>query len=347
MKITSRIQKAINLAAEKHKGQMRKSNNVPYISHPFAVMVILSRYTDDEDVFIAGLLHDVLEDVKNYRFDDLRNDFGERVAGIVKEVSEDKDPNIKTNKKATWKKRKDGYLSHLKKATREAMLVCAADKIHNLKSITEEYREHGDSLWKHFNASANEELWFYKGVLKILRKGLSDSAIVAELEEAYRETERALGLGDKPFIGFIMNKKDHMFYVYLINPSDINYTRIVELTGAYCGDMDGLLESNKIVKEFEELHPKSSLLIDKSDWGELDFVIWYDLDLYRKGSTEENERVLFQLPKYGMGYDSKIENLPIIRKKGLRINLDDRNDNESIEKKVKHMNMEGGYREFS
>jgi len=189
MKLTPKIQKAINKASILHDGQRRKGNNLPYIVHPFSVAFILSIYTDDEDIIAAGLLHDVLEDVKGYYFKDLKKDFGSRISKIVKEISEDKDPNIKEDKKATWQTRKEKYLSHLKNASYEAMMVCCADKIHNLHSLIEAYKEQGDELWKKFNASLDKKLWFYEEILRILKEKL-DNEIVKDFEKVYLKAKK-------------------------------------------------------------------------------------------------------------------------------------------------------------
>lgn len=191
MELTQKIQKAINIAAEKHLGQIRKADGFPYITHPFTVAVLLSDYTNDEDVICAGLLHDVLEDVKGYKFADLEKDFGWRIARIVQEVSEDKDPDVETNQKATWKKRKLGYLKHLEKASNEAMLVCAADKIHNLLSMVISYELQGGKMWKQFNASPKESMWFHKECLGIIRKSL-DGKIAKHFGYAYVLAERLI-----------------------------------------------------------------------------------------------------------------------------------------------------------
>jgi len=102
---------------------------VPYIVHPVEVAMILDKYTDDEDVICAGLLHDVLEDVVGYSRANLAQEFGERVAQIVQEVSEDKDPNVPEDAKATWRERKEKYLAGLRQDSEEAILVCAAEKM--------------------------------------------------------------------------------------------------------------------------------------------------------------------------------------------------------------------------
>ncbi len=189
MILTPKIQKAINEAAALHSKQVRKGVAVPYIVHPFSVAVILSNYTDDEDVIAAGLLHDTLEDVPEYKYEDLEKGFGARVAEIVKGVTEEK--YISENKKATWHERKLEYLENLKHDSKEAMLVCAADKIHNLNSMADGVEAMGDKYWEVFNASSGDKLWFYEEVFKILQERL-DSPIVKELELSIGKVKKIL-----------------------------------------------------------------------------------------------------------------------------------------------------------
>lgn len=186
MKLTPKIQQAINLAAEKHLGQKRKSSESPYIIHPFSVAFIVSGFTKDEDIVAAALLHDVLEDSKNYGHKDMKKDFGARVAKIVKEVSEERNPNGIKNKKQSWKLRKKRGLNKLKRASQEAMIISAADKIHNIGSIVKSYNKHGENLWKIFNASPERKFWYYGEAVNILRKRLKNK-IVKELERTYKE----------------------------------------------------------------------------------------------------------------------------------------------------------------
>ena len=152
--------------------------------------MILSDYIDDEDIIVAGLLHDVLEDVPNYYGNDMKKEFGEKVYKIVKEVSEDKDPNNKgENKKVTWQKRKGDYLATLKNDSFEAMMVCCADKIHNLLSLIEAYKEQGDDLWNKFNAPKDKQMWFYEEILNVLKDRLNND-IVKELDRIYSEAKK-------------------------------------------------------------------------------------------------------------------------------------------------------------
>ena len=69
------VDKAINFAAMAHNGQTRKSTSIPYISHPFAVGMLLQQMKCAEEVIAAGILHDTLEDT-NTTFEDLAQHLG-------------------------------------------------------------------------------------------------------------------------------------------------------------------------------------------------------------------------------------------------------------------------------
>ena len=60
--MTSRLEAAFRWAAECHEGQTRKGSRTPYVEHVAAVALVVDRAGFDEDVVIAGLLHDVVED---------------------------------------------------------------------------------------------------------------------------------------------------------------------------------------------------------------------------------------------------------------------------------------------
>src|SRR3989338_266608 len=192
MQLTPKIQYAINRAAELHNGQMRKVSKSPFFTHPFSVAVILSSYTKDEDVIVAGLLHDVLEDVPKYTYGHMKKEFGERIANIVRGVTEEKSPRTKRTAKETWMERKETYLKKLRKDSHEAMMISAADKMHNLRSMMDEYKKSGGKIWAKFNAPEERKLWFYGEVVSVLKERL-DNPIVKELEEAYEDAEKLFG----------------------------------------------------------------------------------------------------------------------------------------------------------
>lgn len=193
MKISPKLHHAIAKASVLHFDQKRKGDGSPYIMHPFSVAFILSNYTDDEDVIIAGLLHDVLEDVSKDKYgeEQMKQEFGERVYSIVKEVTEDMDPEGGQKNRQTWLARKNKYIENLKNDSYEGLMVAAADKIHNLLSMTEIYKCQGDEIWCYFNAPDNKKLWFYEEVLKVLKERL-DNPIVQELENTYNKAVKIL-----------------------------------------------------------------------------------------------------------------------------------------------------------
>jgi len=173
---TNRLDSAIRRAAWAHEQQHqhRRDTDIPYIIHPFGVLLIASNYTDDEDTLIACLLHDVLEDVDNdiYNAFDMGLEFGEIVVSIVKDVT--KDENI-----IDWRGQSNAYLDNLtSKACSAAIIVCAADKMHNLQSTLIDYEVYGDDIWERFSTkNAADQLWWYESVLGVVNKRSDDQKL--------------------------------------------------------------------------------------------------------------------------------------------------------------------------
>ena len=181
MHLTPRLEKAIKKASILHRNQERKRDGTPYISHLFSVAFILLNYTDDEDIIIGGILHDTIEDT-DYTVEELEKDFGPKIKEIVLGVTEDK--SIKD-----WEERKVKYRENLKTAGYESLMVCAADKIHNLMSLKETFEISGDDLWKSFEAPSPEKYFeHHEAVLKILKEKLNNP-IVQKLEEQFKSTK--------------------------------------------------------------------------------------------------------------------------------------------------------------
>ena len=166
---TDKINLALKIAAKAHSGQYRKGTNIPYISHPVAVGMIIGQYTNDETTIVAGILHDILEDVNPaiYSEADMRRDFGDEITDIVKDVSE---PKTAGQPKLPWKERKESYLKRLGNSYYiEAYIVAVADKIHNLTDILKDYDQFGDEIWHRFNTSEQDILWYYREVFYLIK----------------------------------------------------------------------------------------------------------------------------------------------------------------------------------
>ena len=195
MTLTPKIQKAINLAARLHRDHTRIGLNLPYIVHPYSVACLVSEYSDDENLICAALLHDVLEDVEGYDFKELSRDFGNQVAELVKEVTEDRtDLEESWTLRDSWKKRKAAYLKNLRSASKEALLICAADTTHNLQSLKETYLLNNKKAIKNFQASVEDKVVFYGKVAAIIANRLK-SGIVVKLKVAHQEMHDILAEG--------------------------------------------------------------------------------------------------------------------------------------------------------
>jgi (p)ppGpp synthase/HD superfamily hydrolase len=183
-----RLQRAFRYAAEKHAGQTRKQTAVPYLSHLMAVASLVLEAGGDEDMAMAALLHDVVEDCGGMpRLREVRKQFGPRVAKIVEGCTDSF-----VEPKPEWLERKKKYLREVKHADAETRLVSAADKLHNVRTILADYRQDGESVWKRFSGKKEGTLWYYRALSDEYRRR-DPNRITRELEIAVTELERAVG----------------------------------------------------------------------------------------------------------------------------------------------------------
>lgn len=178
-----RIEQALRAATILHKDQVRKgAAPIPYVSHLFAVLMIASDYTKDEDVLIACLLHDTLEDT-DYTAQELEDDFGGVVRILVETVSEPKTPEFK---KLPWRDQKAHYIKNIRDAEENTFIVVASDKIHNMRAIVEEYYDDHVRFMADFNGSLDERLVVYENIRDLLNKKLRND-IVEEFNHVFEE----------------------------------------------------------------------------------------------------------------------------------------------------------------
>ncbi len=158
IKLGPRFLRALSFAAEKHAGQTRKASTIPYIAHLMGVASLVLEAGGDEDLAIAALLHDVVEDCGGApMLKEVRRRFGVRVAKVV-----DGCTDADTDPKPPWWERKELYIRHLRRADADTRLVSAADKLNNVRSILADYRQVGESVWSRFNGGREGTLWYYR-----------------------------------------------------------------------------------------------------------------------------------------------------------------------------------------
>ncbi len=152
------IDRAITLAVKAHHHQKRKSEDLPFIAHPFAVGIILSRVGCPEEVIAAGILHDTVEDTQ-VTLDDIRRQFGSRIACMVEGASE-------PDKSLPWEERKAHTVESLKTAPLEVKVVVCADKLHNVKTIAGARKRIGERVWDRFRRGREQQEWYYRSMVE-------------------------------------------------------------------------------------------------------------------------------------------------------------------------------------
>lgn len=127
--VSQKLTRALLFAAKKHTDQRRKGERAePYVNHLIEVADLVAQFTDDRDadVLCAAVLHDTIEDT-NTKYEELVKEFGQNVADIVQECTDDK-----SLPKAERKRLQVEHAPHKSDA---AKLVKTADKISNLRAI--------------------------------------------------------------------------------------------------------------------------------------------------------------------------------------------------------------------
>jgi (p)ppGpp synthase/HD superfamily hydrolase len=120
---------ALAFAADRHAGQTRDGDDVPFVVHPVEVACLLHEAGYSDEVVAAGVLHEVLEDTDVER-PELASRFGERVAGLVAAVSDD--PSIEDEAE-----RKAALRQQVAASGEEAGVIFAADKVSKARELRE------------------------------------------------------------------------------------------------------------------------------------------------------------------------------------------------------------------
>src|SRR5882724_9454492 len=179
---SEQIQKAIRFSTKTHEvyqKQKRKGKDIPYITHPLIVGLILSRAGASEDVIVAGILHDTIEDSvaeKKVTVAMVEERFGPAVAQMVSDVTEHE-------KSLPWDVRKQQALEHIPDFSHDSLLVKAADVISNVSDLIQDIAEKGDSIFESFNGPKENTISRYLGVIRAVRSKWPESPLVADLNK--------------------------------------------------------------------------------------------------------------------------------------------------------------------
>jgi (p)ppGpp synthase/HD superfamily hydrolase len=187
--LSRRFTEAIEYARQHHT-EFRKGTDIPYMAHLLGVAALVmgeagGRVLVTEDMVLAALLHDVVEDHGGMtRLHEVEQRFGANVARTVEGLSDSFAEN--QHPKDEWKKRKSEYIERLRHEPDDVLLISAADKLYNAKAILDDFKDIGEAIWKRFNRGADQQLWYFDELVAVylLRPR---NRIVNELERVVGE----------------------------------------------------------------------------------------------------------------------------------------------------------------
>lgn len=171
---------AFSLASELHAGQLRKGTTIPYLSHLMSVSALVIEDGGTQTEAAGALLHDAAEDQGGWEtLNMIVERCGPEVAALVEECS---DSLLDAGeKKAPWRERKLAMIASMPTKSRGALLIIAADKLHNTRSTAIDLTLVGPSVWDRFKTGSEGFLWYHESLVVELKKLIPTSRSVAQL----------------------------------------------------------------------------------------------------------------------------------------------------------------------
>lgn len=189
------INHAFAFAAKHHDQQVRKGTKLPYLTHPANVAVILTRYGQDDQTVVAGILHDVVEDCvrDGYTQQMLERRIGEKFGSDVLEtvLAVTYRRQDESGVELSGAEKKSDYLERLAGASERARWVCAADKLHNASSILIDLDRtmESETIWNRFGGGRQATVAWYRDVYDRLHEVDFRGEIMEELGRVTAELE--------------------------------------------------------------------------------------------------------------------------------------------------------------
>ena len=196
--LTRHFTEAIDYARQVHVG-FRKGTQVPYMAHLLGVASLVlgetghvAPITVTEDMVIAALLHDAVEDEGGLpRLRDIEAKFGPEVAKIVEGCSDSFEEDA--SRKQEWEVRKASYIERLRHEPFSTLLVSAADKLYNARAMLEDYRETGPKVWERFKRGGEQQLWYFRELIRVYDERCATWGVVKKLKETVTQLAEVSG----------------------------------------------------------------------------------------------------------------------------------------------------------
>ncbi len=171
------VAQAMAKAREEHAGQIRNgSGGLPYIEHPRMVAATLAARGYPDATLAAALLHDVVED-SDTTVEELRAEFGERIASLVAALSDDEAIE-------DYRERKDEHRARVAAFDGDALAIYGADKLANMRTLHEAIHRHGPAVAAEFKVPLELKLEVWEADAAMLAREAPALPLLGELEEA-------------------------------------------------------------------------------------------------------------------------------------------------------------------
>jgi len=185
------VREALEKAKSAHAGQVRNgSGGTPYVEHPVRVAALLDEHGYGQEVLVAALLHDVVED-SGTTLDELREQFGGEVAGLVGAMTDDESID-------DYRERKAEHRERIAAAPAEAMAIYGADKLTNSATLRAAYVEEGNAVRGEFKVPLELKLEIWKADLALLREKAPELPFLDQLEEELSRLRASLEAPRQP-----------------------------------------------------------------------------------------------------------------------------------------------------
>jgi (p)ppGpp synthase/HD superfamily hydrolase len=171
---------AIRFAIKTHEvyqKQKRKGKDIAYVVHPMTAGMILAAAGAPEDVVIAGILHDTIEDSieeKKVTYAMIAERFGDTVADLVLSVTE-------VDRSLLWEERKRIALEKIADLSYDSLLIKSADVISNMAETLDDHAQHGDDAFSYFNAPKEKMLTNQLSVITAIIDRWEDNPLIDDL----------------------------------------------------------------------------------------------------------------------------------------------------------------------
>jgi (p)ppGpp synthase/HD superfamily hydrolase len=170
------LRNALRRARAAHEGQIRNaSGGMPYIEHPVAVASLLTEHGYPEEVLAAALLHDVVEDTET-TVAELRAEFGDRIADLVADLSDNETVEAYVDRKAEHRRR-------VAASGPDAVAIYAADKLTNVATLRGAYAHQGEAVGEEIKVPLDLRIELWEEDLRTLEAEARDLPLTAGLRE--------------------------------------------------------------------------------------------------------------------------------------------------------------------